>query len=403
MTLPSFINEIIDKIEVSGFEAFAVGGCVRDFLLKKEPSDWDITTSAEPCDIIEIFSKQRTVPTGIQHGTITVLTEHGSVEVTTYRIDGEYSDFRRPESVIFSKSLKDDLSRRDFTINAMAYNQKSGLIDCFGGQDDLSKRLIRCVGAPQKRFSEDALRIMRALRFGATLDFEIEEDTSKAIFSCRHLLACIAKERISAELSRLIVANNPLDILINYRVIFAEILDFDADAKSDLWEKNVQSVCRTEEILPLRLALLLDGLNEEVSPGRILKNLKYDNKTVSCVKMLASYLNKDMPDDPVSIKKELSHTGAEDFELILKARLAKFPEQASSLNNINEAFKKILTEKQCYTLKDLAVNGTDIQTAFNTKGKETGELLKLLLDAVICEKCENNKNKLMEYINKNLL
>lgn len=403
MTLPAFITEVIDKIQLSGFDAFAVGGCVRDFILGKAPSDWDITTSAKPCDIVRIFSEHHIVPTGIKHGTVTVLTPYAPIEITTYRIDGSYLDFRRPENVAFSKNLEDDLKRRDFTINAMAYNQSSGLIDLFNGKKDLGKRTIRCVGDPKKRFSEDALRIMRALRFGATLNFEIEDGTAKALFECRQLLNHISNERISAELSKLLLADNPSNILNKYLVIFAHILGFDEESNTPIWEQNTKALCRAEKILPLRLALLLDGLSFKASPGEVLKRLKYDNKTISCVKVISSYLSKNIPNDEVLLKKELMHIGPDSFRIILKAKLAKAPSDTAIFDRINKKFEKIVAEGQCYSLKNLAVNGSDIQACFDINGQQTGLVLNALLDAVICGKCQNDKEKLLNYTIENLL
>lgn len=393
MKLPVFIQKIIEEITLAGFEAFVVGGCIRDLLLKKTPCDWDIASSATPSDIIKIFSEHRTIPTGIKHGTVTVLSENGPVEITTYRIDGEYHDFRRPVEVTFSGNISDDLSRRDFTVNAMAYNPQIGFIDLFDGHRDLANKTIRCVGQAEVRFREDALRIMRALRFAAVLGFDIEASTSSACFECRHLLENIAKERIAAELSKLIMADNPFDILVKYSSIFADIFDFDIKKNANRWEANAKALCRAEKNLPLRLSLLLDGFDHY----KILKALKFDNKTLSAVKTINKYIDVDFFARPSFIKEILSQIGTDDFELVMKSKYAKFPQNFSKLNLISQVFEQIILENQCFSIKQLAINGNDLKN-LGANGREIGRLLKILLAAVISGQCENTQKELIKYI-----
>lgn len=388
--LPKFIKEMIEKIESAGFEAYAVGGCIRDLLLGRKPSDWDITTSALPENILNIFYDFPTIPVGISHGTVSVVTENGPVEITTYRIDGEYLDSRHPLKVMFSKKISDDLSRRDFTINSMAYNPRLGLVDLFGGKADLDKKVVRCVGEPSLRFGEDALRIMRALRFAAVLGFKIDDKTSLEIFSCKDRLRYIARERIAVEISKLILADNPCNILTKYSSVFASVLGFE---NIDRWSQNSISVFKAEKSLSIRLALLLDGMDSV----KILKGLSLDNKTVSEVKLLSSYLNQEFLPEGVFVKKLLSKIGADSFCPVLKAKEAKFPKQKKELNQIKQVFEKIVADCECYSIKQLAVNGCDLKNTLGIKGIEIGKTLSTLLDAVIEGKCENTKSELLRF------
>lgn len=393
MTLPRFVEELISKIEYSGFEAFVVGGCVRDALLGREPKDWDITTSATPDDIVKIFNGFRILTIGFKHGTVAIVTKNGIVEITTYRIDGEYTDSRHPDNVMFAAKISDDLARRDFTINAMAFNPRHGLVDLFEGQNDLRCGIVRCVGEPSRRFGEDSLRIMRALRFAAVLGFEIENQTSAAIFSCKGFLHNIARERIAAELTKLILANNPCRIFTEYSAVFAEVLGVD---NLEVWSANSQALHLSEPSLSIRFALLFDGLDSE----KILKRLKFDNKTICEVKLLSHYLNKDFYADEIFIKRLLAKIGTDSFGLILKAKQVKFPQQSSEIDQIKNIFEKIISENLCYSITQLDIDGNDLKRNFGLKGKEIGIALCHLLDAVICGKCRNTKSDLLEYMQK---
>ncbi|MBR5155690.1 MAG: CCA tRNA nucleotidyltransferase [Clostridia bacterium] len=396
MILPHFITKTVHALESCGFEAFLVGGSVRDSLLGHSPTDWDITTSAEPKDVIRIFGEENCIPTGIKHGTITLLTDNQPVEITTYRIDGNYLDNRHPENIIFSKNILEDLSRRDFTINAIAYNPKSGILDPFNGKSDLNNKIIRTVGKAEKRFSEDALRIMRALRFAATLDFEIEEDTLKAIHSCKGLLQNIARERLQAELSKLLLSPSPQKVLTECLDVFAEIFDVKYSFLLDIWCKNSQSLKNCDAVLPLRLAVLLDGISIK-PPHILLRDLKFDNHTLKTVKTLSEHMNLSITPHPVLIKHMLSNVGEDTFKLILKAQLAKSPEEFTTIKNTEAILNNIISTNQCYSLKQLAVCGNDLM-AMGITGCDIGKTLNALLYAVIEGKCENKKDSLVEYI-----
>ncbi len=399
MKLPAFIQTILNMISGSGFEAFVVGGCVRDSILGKIPDDWDITTSARPEDIIQIFSDYFTIPTGLKHGTVTVLADGNPVEVTTYRIDGEYADLRHPQSVSFAQNIDDDLARRDFTINSIAYNKACGFVDLFDGISDLKNRIIRAVGNPDIRFCEDALRIMRALRFATILGFEIEEATSSSILKNCHLLKNIAKERIAAELSKQLMADGGFDIFLKYIVVYSDILDIDKDTLSACWKENITALSRADKVLSIRLAILFDGLDSV----KILKNLKFDNKTVKEVKLIDSYLYKPLQPDKTSIKRLLSEIGIDGFSLVLKAKYAKFSESHHILDVLNNLLTEIIDADECYSLSTLDIDGNDIKKSLAIDGKNIGKVLNRLLDAVICDKCENKKEMLLSYAKQHLI
>ncbi len=382
MNIPHFVLSIINKLETAGYEAYAVGGCVRDILMGKIPSDWDITTSALPEQTEKVFSEYKTYQTGIKHGTITVLTDNNSVEITTYRIDGAYSDNRRPDKVTFTSSLEEDLSRRDFTVNAMAYNPKTGIVDLFGGQNDIQSKIIKCVGEPTKRFHEDALRIMRALRFAAVCNFEIDEKTSGAVIECRHLLSNIAAERISSELSKLLLAKNPAAILNDFSDVILQI--FPEITTPQAWGH----INTCQPILEGRLALLLCPSMSRVEVSKALRRLKFDNKTRHTVKALAALWDIQIPSNKTDIKKLLKATGADIFSLLLEVK--------KSAPEIKNLFNEIIQKNECYSLRTLAVNGSDLMAAGSISGKEIGTALDRLLDLVIEEKCENKKDALLK-------
>lgn len=398
MLIPDFILDIINQIETAGYEAYVVGGCVRDHLLEKTPNDWDITTSALPSEIMQIFAHLPTIPTGIRHGTVTVITDKMPIEITTYRIDGRYTDNRHPESVVFSQNITDDLSRRDFTVNAMAFNPVSGLADPFGGKTDIVKKLLKCVGNPEQRFHEDALRIMRALRFSATLGFKIDDETKTAILRCFSLLKNIASERISAELERLITAEDPTPVLDEFMTVFAYILDFDSTTKTAVWQRNIRYISQCPENLAVRLTILFDELyNDFPSMVAVLKNLKLDNRTQNTVSFLSNQLHSRLPDEEISLKKLLVKVSPDLLTLTAQAQIARFPEQTKHLQNVISTIEKILSENQCISLKQLAVNGNDLKEHLSIHYKNIGTTLKLLLDAVIEEKCQNTFDELISY------
>lgn len=394
MKIPAFVNQAISRIESYGFEALAVGGCVRDSLLSKTPSDWDITTSASPDDILRVFADFKTIPTGIKHGTITVIIDKNPIEITTYRIDGTYKDNRHPESVVFSNNLQDDLSRRDFTVNAMAYSPSTGIIDLFNGKSDLAERTVRCVGNPEKRFKEDALRIMRALRFAAVLDFKIEDTTSSALHRLFPLLENIAAERIMAELNKLLIAKNPHNILSEYSDVFLFI--FGASEYPNIWKENLRVLLNTPCNLELRLAVLLRGFE---SPSVILRRLRYDNKTRHTVNNLLEMSDLLLPESKTDVKKILSEYGEKLFKLFLNFKEA----EGVLTNKANQYLSEIIENNECYSLKSLAITGKDLQNHFTLQGRQLGGVLDTLLDAVICEKCINECDALLEFVKLHII
>ncbi len=402
MMLPHFVEDIIKKISDSGFQAFVVGGSVRDLLCGKKPVDWDITTSATPTEIMEIFSDERIIPTGIEHGTVTLIAKGIPVEITTYRIDGDYKDCRHPQSVIFSANVEEDLKRRDFTINSMAYNEEAGLIDPFGGRKDLEDRLIRCVGEPKQRFKEDALRIMRALRFSAALGFDIEASTKDAVFASSELLKNISAERISAELSKLLEADTPQKVLAEYKAVFEEI--FGVKLEKTLWEEVVEAVSLAERDASTRLSLLICGVAWEDAVN-ILKKLRYDNKTQKETKLLCDYQKIKLPTDPYLVKKEIFKIGEEAFLKVLGAKRTykkALGVKDRELEETERVFNNIIHESQCCSFKQLAVKGEDVKKQFGVQGKAVGDILRALLDAVMLEKCRNQNSELIKYARENI-
>ncbi len=386
MVIPQYVNNVINTLLQKGYEAFVVGGCVRDTLLGRKPSDWDITTNALPHETTEVFGQENTVPVGISHGTVGVKSSGGLVEVTTYRIDGSYADFRHPTEVLFSRSLADDLMRRDFTVNAMAYSPQAGLIDNFDGQTDLEKKIIRAVGNPDLRFGEDALRIMRALRFAAVLGFEIEEKTAKSISSLYPNLSHIARERITAEFTKLILAENPAEILLNFHDVFSFL--FDADLP--LWQNGAKSLAKATTDIPVRLALLFE--NFESLPDFLI----LPNDTVKKVRLLLKHKNTLPVADRVAIKKLLSALDTDSFEFLLDFQKAK----GNSLEEVERIYKNILANGECFRLADLKISGDDLIKSIDLRGSQIGNALKTLLDAVMEDKCGNTKEELIEYLKR---
>lgn len=345
--IPENVEKIIDKLEGSGFEAYIVGGCVRDSILGKEPKDYDITTSALPEQVKTCLDGYSVIDTGIKHGTVTVIADDEYIEITTFRIDGNYSDHRRPDSVSFSENLLDDLSRRDFTINAMAYNRRTGVIDKFGGQKDLFRRIIKCVGEPAVRFNEDALRIMRALRFASELNFTVDTITSAAIHDLRRLLGSVSVERISRELNLLLTGAAPSNVLMEYGDVIATFIPelrpcigFDQHSRYhvyDIWTHTAVAIEHSKNDKDVRLALLLHDIakpecchfDEEGNghfPGHerrgaeiaanVLHSLHYSNDTIDTVTTLIKYHYITPIDDKIVVKQLLATVGTDMLSLI---------------------------------------------------------------------------------------
>ena len=388
IALPSSVQSALSLLVQAGFEAYIVGGCVRDSLMGKVPADWDITTSALPADILTVFSAYRTIETGIQHGTITVILEDLPLEITTYRLDGPYTDGRHPSTVTFTSSLQADLKRRDFTINAMAYHPDKGLMDPFDGQADLLNRTIRCVGAPLERFNEDALRILRALRFSAVLGFEVEATTAEAIHQLADTLCRVSIERITNEFKRLICGENVDEIIHRYGDVLSVFLP---EIPNDL-----DHVClsRLPAIPRARLAGLFYDLGMDAETvQKILCRLRVDAKTIRDVACLLSFSVKGIYTEESYLLRLLNHMGP---ELIFDYLLTK---EADDLT-IGRV-RQLLADDACYRVSMLAVNGNDLLSVGIPAGPAVGEMLQDLLFAVLDQNCVNEKAALLEYATKN--
>lgn len=393
--LPKQVETIINRLNQHGYEAYVVGGCVRDALLGRCPHDWDITTSASPEQVKAIF--KQTADTGLEHGTVTVILDHTGFEVTTYRIDGKYEDGRHPKTVQFTSSLQEDLRRRDFTINAMAYNHSTGIVDLFGGQKDLENGIIRCVGQAEARFSEDALRIMRAVRFAAQLGFEIEANTCKAIQNHTLDLGRISVERIQAELTKLLLSPHPECFrLLNETGIISVILP-ELAAKTE-----TQILQYIPANLPLRWAAVLydlGNIREDEIARKILRRLKYDNQTVSGVCRLIRYHDNLPIPEACAVRHAVRNMGKETFQELLFLRCAEAAKNGKTFAKLQE-IKTIFrnTEGQCTSLKMLAVTGNDLIAAGISPGKEIGIYLEQLLNHVLDHPEDNKKEILLAFV-----
>lgn len=435
LNLPKEVATILNRIEESGYQAFCVGGAVRDCIMECTPGDWDITTSATPLETKELFSDFKTIDTGLKHGTVTILINKTPFEVTTYRIDGEYDDNRHPLSVEFTANLEDDLARRDFTINAIAYNPATGIKDYFGGAEDIKNKIIRTVGDPEKRFKEDGLRIMRALRFSSVLGFQIEEKTAQAIHQNKDLLKNISAERLQIELTKLICGKNAFNVLMEYPDVLSVFIPEIAPAVNhkqygkkhayDIWEH----ICHTVDTIPddkiLRLTMLLHDLGKVPThklnengdstfknhapiggemAKEILKRLRFDKKTVSRVSFLVGNHDFEPTETKIQLKHHLKTKTPDDIRTLLVIKKSDRGALSESYRDISEAtaqnlkwLEEIETKNECCTIEQLAITGTDLNAAGIT-GAKTGEALKTLLDAVIEEKVSNTKADLLTYI-----
>lgn len=394
--IPKEVETVLNILHENGFEAYVVGGCVRDSIMGKIPSDWDVATSAKPNQILLCFNNRKTIETGLKHGTVTVVINKMQIEITTYRIDGEYSDNRRPDEVLFTDKIKLDLRRRDFTINALAYN-KSGIIDLFGGLDDINNKFIKCVGAADERFNEDGLRILRALRFASVLNFDIEENTSSSIFRNKALLNNISMERINIEFSKLIMGSNYRKILIEYREVIEVFLpEIRVLTKDELeYRLNAMKVLNS---LFLRLTVFLYNIN---STDKILMNLKYDNKTIKTVKILVENINGRIYPVPVNVKRWLNKINYVNLNYLIKIKKSLFDSEFYELEETEKIMNEIIRTKQCYSLETLAINGQDLIDAGVPKGKNIGIILDILLNEVIEGKLVNEKDSLLNFIHVN--
>ena len=388
LQIPQYVKKVLDCLADSGFEAYMAGGCVRDSIMGRTPNDYDITTNATPEQMLECFADFRVIPTGLQHGTVTVVSSGNNIEVTTYRIDGEYADNRHPMQVTFTSRLEDDLARRDFTVNAMAMDADGNVCDPFGGMEDVKNGIIRCVGDGAVRFAEDGLRILRCIRFASVLDFEVEADTSAKVHQCRALLDNISRERIMSELQKLLCGKAASAVCAAYGDVTEQIIPAVAGVHNpQQFAGRLERSCNN---IYLRLALLLYDLGADEA-GVALRRLKCDNVTHSTVKLLIS--NSDIPrdSDRIAVKKYLAHMGKENFELLTFFVEALKGEDMSHLRKLAD---ELVAEGCCLGLGDLAINGTDV-CAIGAKGTQTGVILKKLLDSVICETLPNSRDVLI--------
>lgn len=392
MMIPDDVIYIIEKLNQEGYEAFVVGGSVRDLLLKKTPKDWDITTSAKPPAVIRIFEK--VIETGIQHGTVTVIVNNENYEVTTYRIDGEYLDSRRPSQVFFTENLKEDLTRRDFTINAIAYHPKTGFVDYFDGMQDISKGIIRAVGKADKRFEEDALRMLRAIRFSVQLGFEIEAETFSSLIKNAYLLKNISVERIRDELLKTFSAD-----YIEKAAYFGKcpVISYALPSWDNYFKENLNRI-----ILDLRklrsflkepkksqiLAVVLKEMPYEQVVA-LLSYLKLDNKTIKTVSVYRKLMNEKMPDNSYEIKKIISQTGIELFTGLMEIKEGL----GETLLKAKVLAEKIILNKEPLNIKDLKIDG-NVLGKIGIRGKDIGLCLNYLLDEVLKEPCVNEEKNL---------
>jgi len=391
--LPKNVENIIGSLEEHGFEGFAVGGCVRDSLLKKTPKDWDITTDALPVDMKKIFKK--TFDTGIAHGTVTVLMDGVGYELTTYRIDGNYSDGRHPDSVSFSKSLSEDLCRRDFTINAMAYSNKKGIVDLFDGRKDLQNGIIRAVGDAKKRFDEDALRMLRAVRFAAQLGFKIDDDTFEAIKEKAKLLSKVSKERIFVELNKSLCGDFAQNIKMVYtsglyRYIGKEFAKLDKSIY-DFYPRKFHNKKH------MYWAVFLENIENVEAVKKILFELKSDNATRNNTYLLVKELKNPMPSSDEDIRWSLHRIGADlfcDYIEILKSD-KKNVDILDKIDNIENRYSQILKENHAYEISMLDITGKDLMDIGISKGPKIGEVLEFLLEKVIENPLNNEKSILL--------
>ena len=379
-------------LESKGFEVFAVGGCVRDCLLGKIPDDWDLCTSAKPDEMIEALSAYKIIPTGLSHGTIAVKSDENFVEITTYRSDGEYYDCRHPKNVKFVRSIEEDLKRRDFTINAFAYNAQKNIIDLFEGKTDLENKIIRCVGDPFKRFNEDALRIMRAIRFAAVLDFEIESSTEKALSECINLLSEISTERILSELKKIILSKNPHKIIHKYKKIFEYIL------KTNLFEEDIFMTSQLPQDLPMRFAALLYSVESDLV-DKTLHSLKFDKTSCKEIRMYLSLKNEYPYLNKSDCKRFLNRCGEGMVNKCIEFLTASDKNNSYEWQQVRKYVNNIIAKNECYSIASLDISGADIKKLGYT-GKEIGYILNILLNAVIDEKVLNVKGRLIKYLNR---
>ena len=438
--LPSDVKFIMDHLEDNGYEAYAVGGCVRDTLLGRIPQDWDITTMAKPEQVKELFD--RTIDTGIAHGTVTIMIGKMGYEVTTYRIDGEYEDARHPKEVIYTANLLEDLKRRDFTINAMAYNERNGLVDAFDGIGDLKEHMIRCVGDAKERFSEDALRMLRAIRFAAQLGFRVEDKTLDAITELSGNLDKVSAERIQVELVKLLVSEHPGEMERIYKTGIAAVILPEWKAMMETPQNNPyhcynvgrHTICALEQIRADKVLRLSAWLHDIAKPTcrttdeqgidhfyghptegamqakKLLRRLKFDNATIDAVVRLVAGHDENPALTEKSVRRMIRKTGADAYPYIFELKLAdtlahstyKREEMLQYLKDYQKLYQQIIDREDCLSLKNLAVNGRDLMELGVKPGQQIGQILNALLELVVEDPEKNTKEYLIGYTLKNL-
>lgn len=440
IAVPDKARYIVNTIQAAGYEAYVVGGCVRDSLLGRVPQDWDITTSARPEQIKALFP--RTIDTGLQHGTVTVMQDREGFEVTTYRIDGEYEDSRHPKEVVFTPNLEEDLKRRDFTMNAMAYNDEKGLIDIFGGLEDMQAGIIRCVGESRERFQEDALRILRAIRFSAQLGYRIEDATEEGIREFAPALCNISAERIQAELVKMMISPHPDYLREAYRLGVTKVFlpEFDLAMETEqrhphhiysVGEHILHSLSAVEADKVLRLTMLFHDIGKPATltvdgegithfhghaavsadmAKSILRRLKFDNYTISMVSRLVLYHDYGNGIEPTMriVRRAMNKIGEDAFPALFRVRYADMcaqsdyrrEEKEQQLEKWRLLYEEVLEKGQCVSLKTLAVTGSDLIAVGMKPGKELGDTLQKLLELVLEDPSLNTKEHLLEEVGK---
>ena len=438
MNLPPQVNTALELLMASGYEAFLVGGAVRDYVREnRQGSDWDITTSALPEEVKQVFSDYHIIETGLKHGTVTVVVDHEPLEITTYRIDGSYSHHRRPDSVSFTRSLLEDLKRRDFTMNALAYNPTTGIVDLVGGKDDIAANVVRCVGDPDRRFREDALRILRALRFASVFGMEIEPETAAAVHSNRGLLKEIAVERVQAELTKMLCGFGVKKILDEFADVISVVIpeiepmfgfeQHNPHHNSDVWNHTIKVVENAPANPVMRWTALLHdigkphcfSLDEQgighffghagkstVIADELLQRLRFDNATRERITLLVKNHDTPLPSDERGVKRLMNRLGTEAALQIVDIHRAdtagQHPDCAYRYAEFDEGqamMQKVIDEQACFSVKNLAINGNDV-LAKGLRGKQVGEELQKSLNAVMDGEVPNEKNELLVYVER---
>ncbi|MCI9258867.1 MULTISPECIES: CCA tRNA nucleotidyltransferase [Romboutsia] len=421
--IPKDVSFLIDTIYENGYEAFMVGGCVRDSVLNLIPNDYDITTNAKPKEIINIFKDYKIIDTGIKHGTVSIILNNNIYEITTYRIEGEYENNRRPKTVEFTSSIEEDLRRRDFTINAMAYNKQFGIIDKFNGLEDLQNRIIKTVGNPDERFKEDGLRMIRAIRFSSKLGFNIDENTLNGIYKNSYIIKNISTERINDEFTKILLSDNPQNIILLYKTNIFKYLGIHCNLNRDYYKElekyiNILSYCDNNLLDKL---IILDYLIsneilkcidkcekykyycENIKKVNIINNLRYSNKVINYCNDIMEYMIKDIDKiDKIVIKRYLNNIGYEKLNKVFKLKLI-YNVFFNNKDNV-EFFKRCIKQldeiensKECYEIKSLEIDGKILKD-LGYKGKEIGEKLSFLLDQVIKDPLLNKKDILINLL-----